>query len=1069
MPLIKHTTIEAVYNLDLVDVIGKFVDLKKHGVNYSGCCPFHDEKTPSFNVNLAKGVYKCFGCHKGGNNAISFYMTKNGCEYPKAIEDLANQFGIFVEYEEGEAAEKMAQEVKHKAELVDVNILANEFFVSNLKLAADQLRCKAETAEIWELGFAPSGWDGLKNFLHEKGDYSTIATELGLLKNNTEKKKVYDGYRNRLMFPIKDHRNKLVGFSGRTLEPVTSTNPKYSNSPDSVAYTKSNVLFGLHIAKPFIIEKGEATIVEGNWDVITMHEKMICNTVAACGTALTPNQLKLLAKEAKAKKLLLIYDGDKAGVKACIKNATLAMSLGYMVDVLWLPNNDDPNSFFGSTEMCYTNYGVQAFIAENRKNFILWTATQFLEIVELSAKSEALKEICQLLAFVHDPFLRDDLIEQVLEITGVKKTSLVKTVQGFARDIAREDKENLIHTSLEEDNYEIPKHLTAVLKWRHIRDEVLKYQFFTHDNVIYMRRGDDPYRFAAVSNFSIKIIQHMEDEKRPMRLVEITNIHNRKRTFDTSSDDFVTEMGFRKMLEGKGNYDWKGQGADFARLCTKLKDDMGDGRMIQILGWQPEGFWAFNNSMILDGKNKYYDDNGCFEYAGDSYYVPSGNKIYERNSGKFLQQKNAVFIPSKYNFKEVAHQIKAVHRNHAINALLFTVATVFSDLIYSRIGSFPIMFLYGEPGSGKDNLIHAIQSFFGNPQTAITITGKANTDKAKVRKFAQFYNMIGHMTEYANGDENTDQMIKSFWDRVGYERGNIDSSVGTDSIQITMSLVFTGNDYPTNDALITRFIGEEMNITEFTQEQKNNYDKLKEMTIDGYSSLLCEILAHRPKFESDFRPVFKEVVAELTPELTFSTLNDRMIQNAAVLGACYKLTAEALQYPFTWTDFKSNMLSVYERQGNKRSTGSVVAHFWECIIESVKDTKEPIEQHREFVLDGSNIVMQFSQVYTRYLKMHYVLYKKNGLSKMVLSDKLKKSDCFIEVVSSVRYNNGENGKSSGFRFDLEKAKVYSDFMAAMEIASKFRRNSSTNFDEAKGESMLNFENNAEFSKTEEAF
>jgi hypothetical protein len=284
-----------------------------------------------------------------------------------------------------------------------------------------------------------------------------------------------------------------------------------------------------------------------------------------------------------------------------------------------------------------------------------------------------------------------------------------------------------------------------------------------------------------------------------------------------------------------------------------------------------------------------------------------------------------------------------------------------------------------------------------------------------------------------------------------------------------MSLVFTGNDYPTNDALITRFIGEEMNITEFTQEQKNNYDKLKEMTIDGYSSLLCEILAHRPKFESDFRPVFKEVVAELTPELTFSTLNDRMIQNAAVLGACYKLTAEALQYPFTWTDFKSNMLSVYERQGNKRSTGSVVAHFWECIIESVKDTKEPIEQHREFVLDGSNIVMQFSQVYTRYLKMHYVLYKKNGLSKMVLSDKLKKSDCFIEVVSSVRYNNGENGKSSGFRFDLEKAKVYSDFMAAMEIASKFRRNSSTNFDEAKGESMLNFENNAEFSKTEEAF
>jgi hypothetical protein len=146
-----------------------------------------------------------------------------------------------------------------------------------------------------------------------------------------------------------------------------------------------------------------------------------------------------------------------------------------------------------------------------------------------------------------------------------------------------------------------------------------------------------------------------------------------------------------------------------------------------------------------------------------------------------------------------------------------------------------------------------------------------------------------------------------------------------------------------------------------------------------------------------------------------------------------------------------------------------VAHWWECIIEAVKDPKEPIEQHREFVLDGNSITLQFSQVYTRYLKMHYTLYKKNGLSKMVLLDKLQKSDCFEKAVSSVRYNKSASGKSSGFRFDLDKAGVLNDFMAAIEIASRFRRNSSTNFDEAKGESMLNFENNAEFSKTEEAF
>jgi DNA primase catalytic core len=1045
MPLINTTTIEAVYAIDLETVISKVVELTKKGANLSGKCPFHEENSASFNVNLSKGIYKCFGCGKGGNNAIAFYREINKCDFPTAVIELANQHGIHIAYEEGAAAEKQAAAMQRKTELVDINSLANEFFIHQYNTHKPKIRCKASTADDWELGFAPAGFHNLEKYFLAKKDVSTLAMEVGLLKLS-EKKMIYDAFRNRLMFPIKDDKNKLVAFSGRTLEPVTDKNAKYYNSTDSHAYSKSNVLFGFHRAKATIIAKTEATIVEGNWDVLLMHEKGITNTVAACGTALTKNQLSLLAKTGKAKSLLLIYDSDKAGINACNKNASLAINLGLIVDILFLPEKEDPESFFGNNgkESSFLPIGVVEYIAENRVNFILWKAIQYKNISDASLKIQAIKEICQLLARIYNPFLRDDLIEKAIDIAGVKKSTLTKAVQNYVTEYAREDAENLIHTSLQEDNYEIPKHLTNVIKWRQIRDEVLKYQYFTHDNMIYMRRGNDPYRFEAVTNFSIKIIQHMEDEKRPMRLVELTNIHNRKRTFDTSSDDFVTEIGFRKMLEGKGNYDWKGQGADFSRLCTKLKDDMGDGRMITILGWQPEGFWAYNNSMILEGVNKMYDDNGCFDYAGESFYVPSGNKIYERNDTKFFQQKRALFIPAQHTFEEVAAQMMKVHRTHAINALLYTVATAFSDLIYNRVGFFPIYFLYGEAGSGKDNLIHAIQSFFGNPQTAITITGKANTDKAKVRKFAQFTNMIGHMTEYANGDENIDQMIKSFWDRVGYERGNIDSSVGTDSIQITMSLVFTGNDYPTNDALITRFIGEEMNKTEFTEDDKTNYELLKEMTLAGYSSLLCEILKHRSSFKENFRKTFKEVGAELAPILANLNLADRMIQNAAVLGACFKLTNELLCYPFTWTDYKTNIIKVYHQQANKRSTGSIVAHFWECIIEAIKDQREPIEMYREFVIDGDAITLQFSQTYTRYLKMHYVLYKKSGLSKSVLLDKLKKSDCFIESVSSVRYNNSPGGKSSGFRFDLQRAGVQSDLIAALEIAARFRKVTSNN-------------------------
>lgn len=1041
MPYIKESTIEAVHSLDLVEVIQRYVpELRKHGANYEACCPFHEEKSPSFKVSAAKQVYKCFGCQKSGRNAVSFYMHKFGTDYINAVEELANNFGISIEYEDGDGAEKKMQVAKAKAEIVDVNVLALSYFTDNMPKALSELRCNPKTAELFKLGFAPSGWTGLKDYLLANDDNLDAAVDCGLIKKNESK--IYDAFRNRLMFPIYDVKNKLVGFSGRTLEPVTKENAKYVNSSESIIYNKSELLFGTQLAKESIIKKEEATMVEGNWDVIRMHEQGITNSVAACGTALTKQQLTVLGKSLKCKRLLMIYDGDNAGAKACLKNGMLALQLGFNVDVIILPAGEDPDTFFkGDANSSFLPLGVELYIAENRQNLIIWKASQVAQTVDKYVKAQEIKEVCKMLAYVHDVHLRDTLEDQVIEITASKKSTIRKAIVEASREIEREDPENLIHGISDGDNYQIPKHLSTKLKWRHIREEVLKYQHFTHENIIYMRRGSDPYHFHPVSNFSIKIIQHMEDEKRPMRLVEICNVHNRKRVFDTSSDDFVTEMGFRKMIEGKGNYDWKGAtSSDFASLCSKLKDDMGDGRMITILGWQQEGFWAFNNAFILDGKSKQYNENGCFDFAGESFYVPSGNKIYTRNDSKFMQQKRAVLIESQYSFSQVAHQMMRVHKSHAINGLLFTIATAFSDLIYSKVGFFPIMFLYGEPGSGKDNLIHALQSFFGHPQTAITITGKANTDKAKVRKFAQFNNMIGHMSEYDTGDDSIDQMIKSFWDRVGYERGNIDSSVGTESISITMSLIFTGNTYPTNDALITRFIGEEMNKNEFTQDEKNEYDKLKDMIINGYSSILCPILALRKNFEDLFRTNFKECVAELSKFLWDLSLPDRMIQNASVLGACFKICSTELDFPFTWEDFKTNIKNVYERQSNKRSTGSVVAHFWEAVIEAVKDQREPIEQHREFILDGEEIVLQFTQVYTRYLKQHYNLYKKSGLSKSVLLDKLKKSDCFVENVNSIRYS--DKNKSSGLKFNLAKANCLDEFLAAVSIAQNFRRVSS---------------------------
>lgn len=833
------------------------------------------------------------------------------------------------------------------------------------------------------------------------------------------------------MFPLRDDKGNVVGFSGRAISKEDAAQAKYMNSSESVVFTKGNILYGLHLAKKEIKGRGEAVLVEGNWDVLRLVERGGLNTVAPCGTALTVSQLVVLRKYCS--RLIIIGDGDKAGKAAMYKNAMLGLENGFVVDVVELPDGEDPDSYFKE----FAFEGSDTFydwLNAHRKDWFKLAAEQIAVMKNQHEKNVEYRVVCKLIAGLEDTFYREQVIDLLCSVTGDKKTGFNKLVKEFVLELSKAVPEHDERGIGMYDNYKLPNEI----KWIEVKDDVLKYAYFSHKNQVYMRRGDDPYTFSSVSNFNIKIIQHMEDEKRPMRLVQIVNVHGRKRTFDTSTDDFVTEISFRKMIEGKGNYDWKGMAVDFGRLVTKLKDDMGDGRMITVLGWQPEQFWVFNNAVILkDGRVVYLDEHGCFDYNDESYYVPSGNKIYERNESKYFPQKRAIFVKSGFTFEQVTGQIMKVHRLHCINTILFTVASVFRDIIHSKISFFPICFLYGEAGSGKDNLIEAMQSFFGKPQTPITITGKANTDKAKVRKFAQFENMVGHMTEYANGNDDTDQMMKSFWDGVGYERGTIDSSVGTESVQIKMSVVFTGNDYPTNDALITRIVAEEMNKSEFTDDDKREYEVLKDMTQSGYSYLMGDILLHRDEMEGDFRNVFKEVGPELSSFLKPLGLVDRMIQNAAVLGAVYKITCKRLAYPFSWDEFKANLMDGMRKQNNKRSTGSTVAHWWEIFLECIKDVREPILLGREYSVAGDVLNIQFTQVYAKYLRKHWELYRTSGTSKSVLLDKLKKSAEYMGEKGSVRF--GADSRSSAVVFSIGKIGFLSDLIHAQDVAEMASR------------------------------
>lgn len=356
--MIHRRTIEQVQEVSIVDVIGRIgrLELKKRGKDHWACCPFHNEKSESFSVNGAKGFYKCFGCGEGGNG-ITFVMKHSNLSYPEAVKTIAGTFNIEVEHDASDRAVAYAE----KAEKTDRAIMVNELALAAWQAVDSPQGNNAmrhrwgdaldEIAAKWDLAFAPETWDTLKNALTAVKADLPLAVELGLLKMNEEGTRMYDFFRGRIMFPIRNHTGRLIGFGGRYVgsTPIKDGKmpAKYYNSPEMTGvYEKGRVLYGIHLAKDAITATGRATIVEGYTDVIAMHHYGHTGTVGVCGTAITEDHIRLL-KRFGCRHIELGMDGDAAGRKAMEEKKTveLILSHGLGVSFLFFPEKEDPESF----------------------------------------------------------------------------------------------------------------------------------------------------------------------------------------------------------------------------------------------------------------------------------------------------------------------------------------------------------------------------------------------------------------------------------------------------------------------------------------------------------------------------------------------------------------------------------------------------------------------------------------------------------------------------------------------------------------------------------------------------
>jgi len=334
--MLNSQTEEIKAKIDLIDLISEYVQLKPAGANWKALCPFHNEKTPSFMVSREKQIWHCFGCGEGGD-AFSFMQKIEGIEFPEALRILAEKTGIKLK--------KVSPElVSQKTKLLDICKLSAEFFHKALlvsteaKMARDYLakrEIKPETVAEFKLGYAPDSWDKLLNLLLKKGFKENDIFLAGLVVKN-EKGQLYDRFRQRLMFPIFDHLGNVVGFTGRILdETKENQGGKYVNTPQTLIYNKSLIIYGLDKAKEEIKKQDLAVFVEGNMDVTTSHQAGIKNVIATSGTALTLEQLKLLQRYTN--NLALSFDADLAGQAAAERGIDIALSLGLNIKIIQLP------------------------------------------------------------------------------------------------------------------------------------------------------------------------------------------------------------------------------------------------------------------------------------------------------------------------------------------------------------------------------------------------------------------------------------------------------------------------------------------------------------------------------------------------------------------------------------------------------------------------------------------------------------------------------------------------------------------------------------------------------------
>lgn len=434
---------------DILEVVGDFVALKKRGSNYTACCPFHNEKSPSFNVNPTRQIYKCFGCGKAGD-AVKFVMDIENIGYGEALRYLAKKYGIEIAEQEQTSEDLLRQNERESLHIV-LNF-AKTFFKDTLHLTDEgksiglsyfrERGFTNPTIDAFELGYSLDKWDALLQEGINRGYNRDLLEKAGLIlnKENTAggENKVFDRFRGRVMFPIHNVSGRVIAFGARILK-VDKSQPKYLNSPETPVYHKSQVLYGIFQAKQAIRQEDVCYLTEGYTDVISLHQAGIKNVVASSGTSLTTEQIRLISRFTS--NVTILYDGDAAGIKAALRGLDMVLEEGLNLRLLLLPDGEDPDSYVHKV-------GAEKFkeyVRHQAKDFIDFKAGQWLTEAgnDPLKRAEGISDVCASITKIPDPLKRQTLSQRVAQVFHVSEQTVITEINRLLRKQQEQNRKEL--------------------------------------------------------------------------------------------------------------------------------------------------------------------------------------------------------------------------------------------------------------------------------------------------------------------------------------------------------------------------------------------------------------------------------------------------------------------------------------------------------------------------------------------------------------------------------------------------------------------------------------------------